>query len=565
MKTFVKVVLGLIAILVVLEIVGLGIRYASRRIPANTVLTMAIEGLIEEQPAQSVFSSFLVGAPLTVTEIVEGLDRARTDPRITGMVVRVGESTMNMAGLQEVRDKIREFNRAGKFSVAHLELATNGAYFLASACQTIFQLPKSMLYVRGMMASSTFYRGTLDKLGIVADLYNVGEYKNAVNLYTEKKYTPPHREATQALLDDWYGEYVRGVAEARGLKPDDVKTAFAKGPFNSEEALGVKLVDRLGYADDARAFVREKNHGSENRLSLREYLRRTEREGESQLAVIFAVGDIVPGRSGDEVFGETLLGSDTMVEQFRRAREDDALKAVIFRIDSPGGVTFASEVIRREVELTRRVKPVVVSMSDVAASGGYYIALPANRIVAQPGTITGSIGVYGGKFNLQGLYDKLGLSKDYVATTDNATLDYLFQNFTPAQRETVQKHMRAVYQDFIAGVAAARRMKPEAVDRIGQGRVWTGERARQLGLVDELGGLDTAIAVAKGLAKIPKSEKVGLVYLPPPKSLLERILSLSEVVSFGNRAASLRARLARLEALAREPVWTLLPSVPQVQ
>jgi protease-4 len=254
-----------------------------------------------------------------------------------------------------------------------------------------------------------------------------------------------------------------------------------------------------------------------------------------------------------------------MIEQFRRAREDDALKAVIFRIDSPGGVTFASEVIRREVELTRRVKPVVVSMSDVAASGGYYIALPANRIVAQPGTITGSIGVYGGKFNLQGLYAKLGLSKDYVATTDNATLDYLFQNFTPAQREIVQKNMRAVYQDFIAGVAAARRMKPEAVDRIGQGRVWTGERARQLGLVDELGGLDTAIAVAKGLAKIPKSEKVGLVYLPPPKSLMERILSLSEVVSFGNRTASLRARLARLEALAREPVWTLLPEVPRMQ
>jgi protease-4 len=565
MKTLVKIFLALFVILLALEVVGLGLRYASRRIPADTVLTAEIEGLIREQPAQDVFSSLLLGAPLTVTEIVEGLDRARTDPRIAGMVLRVGESTMNMASLQEVRDKIRQFNRAGKFSIAHLELATNGPYFLASACQTIFQLPKSMLYVRGMMASSTFYRGTLDKLGIVPDLYNIGQYKNAVNIYTEKKYTPAHREATQALLDDWYGEYVQGVAEARGLPPEEVKAAFAKGPFNSEEALAAKLVDRLGYADDARAFVREKNHGRENHLSLREYLRRTERGGKSKLAVVFAVGDIVPGRGGDEIFGEALLGAETMAEQLRRARQDDALKAVILRIDSPGGVTFASEVIRREVELTRRVKPVVVSMSDVAASGGYYIALPAHRIVAQPGTITGSIGVYGGKFNLQGLYDKLGLSKDFVATTENATLDYLFQNFTPAQRETVQKYMRGVYQDFIAGVAAARQMKPEVVDRIGQGRVWTGARARQLGLVDELGGLDTAIAVAKELAKIPKDEKVSLVYLPPPKSLLERILSLTAVTSFGNRAASLRTWLARLEALARQPVWTLLPSVPQMR
>jgi protease-4 len=512
-----------------------------------------------------VFSSFVTGSPLTVTDIVEGLDRARTDPRITGVIVRVSESTMNMAKMQEIRGKIREFNRAGKFTVAHLEFATNGPYYLASACQTIIQLPKSMLYVRGMMASSTFYRGTLDKLGIVPDLLHAGEYKNAVNVYTEKKYTPAHREATQALLEDWYGEYVRGVAEARGLKPEEVRTALAQGPFNSEEAVAAKLVDRLGYEDEVRTFVNQKNHGSDNRLGLRDYLRRTEREGKSKLAVIYATGTIVPGHGGDEMFGETLMGSETMAEQFRRAREDDSLKAVVFRIDSPGGSVFASEVIRREVELTRRRKPVVASFSDVAASGGYWIALPANKIVAQPGTITGSIGVITGKFNLLGLYDKLGLSKDFVATTDNATLDYLYQNFTPAQRESVQKYMLGIYKDFIGYVAKARGMSVEAVDRIGQGRVWTGERARQLGLVDELGGLDTAIAAAKELAKIPKSEKVSLVYLPAPRSLVERILSLTDGTSFGGRMASPRAWLVRLESLAREPAWVLMPDVPQVQ
>ena len=565
MKKVGKIILWLIAIFVVLQIVGLGIRYASRRIPSKTVLTIPIEGLIQEQPAQDLLSSFVAGSPLTVTDIVEGLDRARTDPRITGAIVRVSESTMNMAKMQEIREKIREFNRTGKFSVAHLEFATNGPYYLASACQTIIQLPKSMLYVRGMMASSTFYRGTLDKLGIVPDLFHTGDYKNAINIYTEKKYTPAHREATQALLEDWYGEYVRGVAEARGLKPEEVKTAFAGGPFNSEEAVAAKLVDRLGYEDEVRTFVRQKNHGSDNHLGLREYLRRTEREGESKLAVIYATGTIVPGRGGNEMFGEALMGSETMAEQFRLAREDTSLKAVVLRIDSPGGSVVASEVIRREVELTRRVKPVVVSMSDVAASGGYWIALPANKIVAQPGTITGSIGVITGKFNLQGLYAKLGLSKDFVATTDNATLDYLFQNFTPAQRESVQKYMLGIYQDFIGLVAQARGMKVEDVDRLGQGRVWTGERARQLGLVDELGGLDIAITTAKELAKIPKSERVGLVYLPAPKSLVERILSLTDDAGFSGRVAAPRAWLARLEVLAREPAWALMPDVPKVQ
>jgi protease IV len=565
MKRIGKILLWLIAVFVVLEVVGLGIRYASRRIPANTVLTIPVEGLIQEQPTKGVLSSLVAGPPLTVTDIVEGLDRARTDPRITGVIVRASESTMNMAKMQEIREKIREFNRSGKFTVAHLEFATNGPYYLASACQTIIQLPKSMLYVRGMMASSTFYRGTLDKLGIVPDLLHTGDYKNAINIYTEKKYTPAHREATKVLLEDWYGEYVRGVAEARGLKPEEVQTAFAQGPFNSEEAMAAKLVDRLGYEDEVSAFVRQKNHGSDNRLSLREYLRRTEREEEQKMAVIYATGTIVPGRGGDEMFGETLMGAETMAEQFRHVREDDSLKAVVFRIDSPGGSVTASEVIRREVELTRRVKPVVVSMSDVAASGGYWIALPAHKIVAQPGTITGSIGVITGKFNLQGLYAKLGLSKDFVATTDNATLDYLFQNFTPAQRESVQKYMFGIYQDFIGLVAKSRGMKVEDVDCIGQGRVWTGERARQLGLVDELGGLDTAIAAAKELAKIPKSEKVGLVYLPPPKSLVERILSLTDDASFDGRITSPRAWLARLESMAREPAWALMPDVPQVQ
>ncbi len=565
MKKIGRIVLWLIAIFLALGLLGIIVGAVAKRIRPNTVLTVRIEGDIPEQPPHNPIVEIVAGAPTTVTDITEALDRARTDPRISGIEVRASESTMSMAKLQEVREKIREFNRAGKFSVAYLEFGTNRTYYLACACQTVFLLPKSLLYVRGMMASTTFLRGALDKLGIYPDLYHIGDYKNATNVYTEKKYTQAHREATQALLKDWYGEFLRGVADSRGLKLQEVEGAVQKGPLTSQEALAAKLADRVAYADEARDFVKQKNHGSENRLDLREYLRRSERTSRSKLAVIYATGTILPGRSGNDPFGDSVMGSDTMAEQFRRAREDDSLKAVIVRVDSPGGVSFSSEVIRRELEMTKRVKPVVVSMSDVAASGGYWISISANKIVAEPGTITGSIGVITGKFNLRGLFEKLGLTVDYVDTTKNCTLDWPFQNFTPAQRESVERMMRDTYENFLRGVAEGRHMNMAAVDKIAQGRVWTGERAKQLGLVDELGGLHTAIAAAKQLAKIPLSEKVSLVYLPPPRTLLEKILDLASGARVFGPTASSRQWLAQIESLARQPIWTILPAVPQVQ
>lgn len=565
MKTFGKVVLWMIGIFLGLQVVAVIVVFAAKRIRSNTVLTLRIEGDVPEQAPRHPLAEILAGPTTTVTDIVEGLERARSDPRITGLEVRVGESTMNMAKLQEVREKIREFNRSGKFSVAYLEFATNRSYYLASACQTVFLLPTSLLYVRGMMASTTFLRGTLDKLGVYPDLYHIGEYKNAPNVYTEKKYTPAHRQATQTLVEDWYRGFLRGIAEARKLKVEEVAKVVQSGPLTTQDELISKLVDRVGYEDEVREFVKQKNGGSENRLSLRDYLARTERKGRKKLAVIYATGTILPGRSGEDMFGDSITGSETIAEQFRHAREDDSLKAVVLRVDSPGGASFSSEVIRREVVMTKRVKPVVVSMSDVAASGGYWISMSANKIVAEPGTITGSIGVYAGKFNLRGLYEKLGLSKDFVATTENATLNWPFQNFTPAQRASVQKYMREIYDDFLKGIAEGRNMKVAAVDKIGQGRVWTGERAKQLGLVDELGGLHTAIAKAKELAKIPASEQVALVFLPPPRSLVERIIELVGSSRVLGGATSAREWLRTLESLAGEPVWALLPAVPEVQ
>ena len=565
MKKIGKIILGIVIAILALQILGVVVVYLSRRIKPETVLTLRIEGDIPERPPQDALRDLLVGPPTTVTDIVEALERARTDPRITGIEVRVSESTMNMAKIQDIRDQIREFNRSGKFSLAYLEFATDRSYYLASACQSVFLLPKSLLYIRGMMASTTFLRGTLDKLGISPDLFHIGEYKNATNIFTEKKYTPAHREATEALVNDWYGEFLRGVAEARGLKPEDVAKALAEGPFSSDGALSRRLVDQVAYYDQVRNFEKQKNHGSENRISLRTYLDRTGGDGGTKLAVIYATGTILPGRSGDTPFGEEVMGADTIAEQFRRVREDGSVKAVVLRVDSPGGAAFASEVIRREVEITRLRKPVVVSMSDVAASGGYWISMSANKIVAEPGTITGSIGVLTGKFNIKGLYDKLGLSQDLVTTTDNSTLDWPFQNYTPAQREIVTKQMHDIYNDFITGVAKGRHLRVEDVEKIARGRVWTGERAQKLGLVDELGGLYTAISQAKELAKIPVGEKVSLELLPPRRSLLDRLLSLAGNAEYFSGAFSVRAWLQTVESLASQPVWTILTGVPQVQ
>jgi protease-4 len=565
MKRIWKIVLVVAVIIVAVPVVAiLGVMY-SRRLKPNTVLEVRIEGEIPEQAPQNSLQDMFNGPSTSVTDITEGIERARTDPRITGLEVRVGETDMSMGKIQEIRARISAFNHARKFSVAYLEFATNSSYYLASACQTLIMLPKSEFHLHGMMASTTFLRGTFDKLGIYPDFLHIGDYKNATNVYTEKKFTAAHREATKVLVDDWYGQFVRGVAASRGLKAEAVEKLIAAGPYNSDEAPATHLVDRVAYGDDLRAFVEQKNHGYDRRVGLHRYLEQTEKFTVDKIAVIYAVGEIMPGRSSASPLGDDMLGSETIAQQFRRARADDFVKAVVVRIDSPGGVEFSSEVMRHELELTKAVKPVVVSMSDVAASGGYWLAMPANRIIAEPGTITGSIGVLMGKFNLQGLYEKLGLSADFIATTENSTLDYPLQSFTPAQREIVLKNMRATYNDFLQGVAEGRHMKVEDVDKIAQGRVWTGERARQLGLVDELGGLHTAIARARELARIPADEKVSLLPLPPRRSFFERLLETSDDESTFAPTVSLQAWLGKLQSLGSYSVWTILPGVPRVQ
>ncbi len=559
-----QMVLGLLAVIVI-EIVVIGVMNFRNRIRPDTVLVVDVRGSVAEEAPRGFWEEVTRGRVKVMSDFLEAIDRASRDSRINGLVLRVGGGGMNMAKLQELRGKIREFNQSGKFSAVFLESATNRSYYLASACGSVTLVPQSILGIRGMMAESTFLRGTLDKLGIEADLYHAGDYKSASNLLTEKGYTKEHRESVEALLRDWYGEFLQGIAEGRELEVSRVASLVEQAPYTSREALEAGLVDEVAYRDQFDEKIKELNQGSENRASVGRYLARTDAEGDSKIAVLYASGTIMTGESSEDPVLGTVLGSSTLSEQLKWVREDESFKAAILRVDSPGGSAVASEIIRREVELTQKEMPVIVSMSDVAASGGYWIAMGADRIVAQPGTVTGSIGVITGKLNLKGLYDKLGMSKDYVALTENATIEWAFQNYTRRQRVVVRRIMQEYYDAFKAGVSKGRKLSLEEVEKIAQGRVWTGERAARLGLVDELGGMDVALRWAKQLADIPEAERVRLVHVTTRKTMIEKIWDALGGVS-ALRPRSVRERFGRVTALAEEgPVWVLVPFLPEAR
>jgi protease IV len=411
--------------------------------------------------------------------------------------------------------------------------------------------------VRGMMAQALFLRGTLDKLKIYPDLYHIAEYKTASNMLTEKKFTAAHREEMDSLLHSIYDEYLTGTSQSRKLDRAQFETFVKQGPFLSKEALANKLVDRLAYWDEVQDFFKKKNGDEWKPVRLARYRQEVKNVGAETIAVVHATGLIVSGDSGNSPSGGAIMGGDSVAADLRRVREDSSVKAIVLRVDSGGGSAVASEVIRREVMLARKEKPVVVSMSDVAGSGGYWISMSANKIVAEPSTITASIGVVEGKLNLSGFFSLLGLSTDYVATSDNATLFSSQQNFTPAQREAIQKGMQDIYGQFTQGVADGRKMPVEAVDKIGKGRVWTGAQAKNLGLVDELGGLDRAIELAKQLAGIPASKSVRIERLPEEKTFLEMLLTRDRSGALFD-AATLEEKIRWIARIA-EPVQARMP------
>lgn len=512
--------------------------------PAKNYIELTLSG---SYPDVKIVSAFGGNASTeTLHGLLKKLEGFRGDDELTGIVFKIKNVSIGWAKLQEMQNKLLELRDAGKDTVAYLESGGTAEYVLAAAAKRIVLMPTGSLNLTGLRAEILFFKGLLEKLDIHADMLAMGKYKSGIEPYTRDGMSDSFRESMTTLLDELYGQLCTMVAAGRdGMDSETVEMLINQGPFTAEEAREANLVDALHYYDEFLAELKtdETVHvytpdserkrrvpdmssfaGIMQLFSMLNAPQRTQPKAElPKIALIYASGPVLTGV--DDIFATSaIITPSELREAFEKAREDKLVHAVVLRVDSPGGSALASDLIWREVVRTQNEKPVIVSMSDTAASGGYYIAMAAGTIVAQPGTLTGSIGVLGGKLNLKGLYNKVGLTKEILAHGTNATLYSDYGGFTPTERERVEKLMQTIYQNFVRKAAEGREKSYAEIDAIAQGRVWTGRQAKELGLVDELGGLEKALAIAKEQGGFDVASEPQLIVLPKPRTFFERIL-----------------------------------------
>ena len=531
-----KKALVVVGILVgALVVVAFMVRMSNQ--PAQgSVLELTLRGEIPDYVPVSGLSAILGEPRLTMRDYVEALRLARDDKRIKGAIVAIDGPEVGSGRLQELRDAITDFQSGGKWAVAYLETAGefspgNRDYYLAAACGRIWLAPPGDINLTGIRAEVPFVRGTLEKLDIVPDFDHIGKYKNAMNTITDKVMNEPHREAMDALVSAVFGQIKRGIAAGRKITEAEVEALIDNGPYVGPKALEAKLVDALGYRDEMEKSLKEENGGEFPLVKVGKYLKagRFYTSG-PKVALIYGLGGVSRGENdSNPVTGEVSMGSATTAAAIKAAREDTSIKAIVFRVDSPGGSYIASDVIHHEVELTKGVKPFVVSMGDVAGSGGYFVAMAADKIVAEPATITASIGVLAGKLITTGFWNKVGITFDAVQRGRHATFFSTGSKYSPEERALFEGWLDRIYKDFVPKVAKGRNKTYDEIHAIAQGRIWSGEDALRLGLVDKLGGLTTAIGLALEQAKLPPDGRVTLVVMPEKKNFILEILGGDEV------------------------------------
>jgi protease-4 len=519
-----------VAVFVIVAVV----RFFAHRYRPGSVIVLQIDGPVVERGSYSIPG--LSQAHQTALNVVRrALGGAARDPRITGLAVKVLDPEMELAQGQELSSLIADFRRQGKWTTAYMETAGesgygNLPYLVASAAKEVSMMPQGEMNLLGVSIRQLFARGLLDWMKIKPEIDAIGKYKDAGNIFTQKNYTASQHEQDDALAGAMFDQIVSETAKHRQLAPDTIRAIIDRAPIGANEALRVRLVDRLEYEDQFDERVKKYRGEHHDLIDYDSYSpNQSWLAVHPKVAIVYGVGAIQRGQSGyDPVLspGSNSMGSDDITEAFKKAREDSSIRAVVFRINSPGGSVIASELIRHQVELCARKKPVVISMSAYAASGGYWVATPGARIFADPGTITGSIGVLGGKFDFSGGAQAIGLNSAAVMRGKNAGMFDPFTGFTPAQAELFhQQILGDTYQYFLKIVAERRHLSVSQVNDIAQGRVWIGEQAVQNKLVDKLGGFDAALNEAKLLAKIAPQQQVQLIELPSPPGLLSRLLT----------------------------------------
>jgi len=557
--------------------------------PVPIVVDLTLKGGLTEGPA----AVGLDGSPIkdNLKGLIDRIAKAKADPNVKGLVLRIHGLSLGLAKGHELRQSIGKFRESGKKVYAFLESGENADYLVATAADEIVMPESGWLMIKGLAAEVTFYKSLFDKLGVTADWMQVGEFKSYGEPFTRTRMSPAFREEIASLLGDSYDLIAESIARRQGIAQADARALIDGGPYSPPAAKTAGLINRIGYADSIEDAVAKSigvasikldpKYGKKNEAvdlsgfaGFMKMVQMLSGEGPkkpessaSKIALIYASGAIETGKSTSTILGEATIGSESLVKHLREAEKDKTVKAIVLRVDSPGGSALASDLIWREV--VRIEKPIVASMSDVAASGGYYISMGAEKIFAEPGTLTGSIGVTGGKFVLSGLMDKLGVATDTVTVGKNGTIFSINQPFSDTERAAMKRLMDDTYRQFVAKAAQGRKMPFEALEKLAGGRVYTGRQAQKLGLVDEVGTLDDAIAAAKELARIPSDQATELLILPKAQGFLEALVGPLEdrdVYAPAIRAAipePLRPVLGRLEAFrrifAREPVAVILP------
>lgn len=538
--------------LIVLLIVGFLAFWIFRRetapsIAPGSVLVVDLQGHYAEQAGNPLVARLFGRREHTLLGLLSELTKAERDPRIHSVVFRVRGLEVGWGRAEEIREAIHRLSEHGRKTMAFLELEGFGNidYYVATGAQRIVAAPSSRNPFIGLAAEYFFLGGFFEKLGVNVEYERIGRYKTAVDQLAMDKMTDANREMSNAILDSIDGNFVGAVAKARGLSRDQVRQDIDQAPGTPEEKVALKLIDQVAYFDDARkAFdpgpvVKESEYAQVTPGSIGF-------SPQATFALVAGVGPVVLGKGSVTARGEHVMASDTISKALEDASEDPDVSAIILRIDSPGGSALASDLIWRAVQKAReKGKPIVASFSDVAASGGYYAACGADRILSDRATYTGSIGVFVLRPVLSGLFQKLGIGVDSLQRGARADLLLSSKPLSPGARAVLKQDVQSTYDLFVKRVADGRKMDPKAVDAVGRGRVWTGEQARKVGLVDELGGLRDAVQVAKKLAGLDPKADVALVSYPKPRSLAEQIGELLHGASLGMRPEDLAPRPLR--------------------
>ncbi len=514
----------------VIIVLAIGRLFANKQptVEANSVLVLTLDGeLPEAAPVDVPIPFFESQSAPTVRDVWTSLRAAAKDNRIKAVLLQPRGVTAGWGKLQEVRQELADFKRSGKPVYAYLQRPGSKAYYLATIADKVFISPDDMLEVKGFGLEEMYFKNTLDKLGVSVQVDHIGRYKDAGDMFTRNNMTPETREVLGQVLDQIYGDFCTAVGQGRHKSADEIRTLVDMGPFMAKQAKATGLVDELGYEDQVYADLKKRTGvGDINKLSLKTYFRAAPGRGD-RIAMLVGEGEIITGDPNGSFGNQENISSVQFAKAIRQVREDSNIKGVILRVNSPGGDAVASDEILHELKLLSAVKPFVISMSDVAASGGYLISLTGDSIISYPNTITGSIGVLYVRPNLHGLFDKLGVQTDNLKRGKLADMDFPDVPLSDAAQQKLHESIQTTYQSFVGKVATARKKTYDQIDTIAQGRVWMGTQARENGLVDQLGGIDQAIAVVRQRAHLPATGDTNLVMFPPRRSLFDVLANSS--------------------------------------